>query len=59
MLKLKGCPRCKGDVVVERDFDGWYEECLQCGYRHDLRIETPIPPELVARKRVKRLARRA
>lgn len=35
-LKLKGCPRCKGDVVVELDQWGWYEECIQCGYLHDL-----------------------
>ncbi|MFC1944364.1 hypothetical protein ACFLX5_02565 [Chloroflexota bacterium] len=36
MLKLKGCPRCEGDLFLEEDFDGWYEECLQCGYLHDL-----------------------
>ena len=34
--RLKGCPRCKGDVVTELDQWGWYEECIQCGYLHDL-----------------------
>lgn len=36
MLKLKSCPRCKGDVRIDRDEYGWYEECLQCGYVCDL-----------------------
>ncbi len=35
-LRLKGCPRCKGDLVTELDQWGWYEECIQCGYLHDL-----------------------
>ena len=34
--KLKGCPRCKGDVFVDEDAYGWYEQCIQCGYAHDL-----------------------
>ena len=36
MLKLKYCPRCKGDVIVDRDHYGWYEQCIQCGYTGDL-----------------------
>jgi hypothetical protein len=36
MLRLKSCPRCRGDIIVDRDFDGWYEQCLQCGYQHYL-----------------------
>ena len=35
-FKLKGCPRCKGALVVELDHFGWYEECIQCGYLRDL-----------------------
>ena len=35
-LRLKGCPRCRGDLVVELDQWGWYKECIQCGYLHDL-----------------------
>lgn len=34
MLKLKGCPRCSGDVYFDWDFYGWFEQCLQCGYMH-------------------------
>ena len=37
MLKLKSCPKCKGDIMVDRDSYGWYEQCLQCGYLRDLR----------------------
>ena len=37
MFRLKSCPRCKGDVLIDRDYDGWYEQCLQCGYQRDLK----------------------
>ena len=38
MLRLKSCPKCKsGDVTLDRDYYGWYEYCIQCGYMHDLR----------------------
>ena len=36
MLRLKSCPRCKGDVLLEKDKYGWYEQCLQCGYLRDM-----------------------
>ncbi|MCH8061313.1 MAG: hypothetical protein IH861_02290 [Chloroflexi bacterium] len=36
MLYLKACPRCKGDVVANRDMYGEYRECLQCGYMVDI-----------------------
>jgi len=37
--KLKGCPRCEGDIQVYRDTDEcWYEVCLQCGYRAEIPI---------------------
>jgi len=34
--RLKSCPRCKGDLYLEKDIYGWYEQCLQCGYVKDL-----------------------
>jgi hypothetical protein len=30
MLRLKGCPRCHGDLCLDED-DDW--SCLQCGNR--------------------------
>jgi DNA-directed RNA polymerase subunit M/transcription elongation factor TFIIS len=34
--KLKSCPRCSGDLYIQRETDGWYEECLLCGYQRDV-----------------------
>ncbi len=42
--KLKGCPRCKGDLLVERSGDKWDEYCLQCGYRRDLKVVAAQAP---------------
>lgn len=46
--RLKGCPRCEGDTFVDSDIDGWYEQCLMCGHRRELkklavRRKEPIP----------------
>jgi len=38
MWRLKRCPRCKGDVVIDRDHNSWYEWCLQCGYQNDFNV---------------------
>ncbi len=35
--KVRSCPRCGGDIFIEKDLDGWYEQCLQCSHRHELR----------------------
>ena len=48
--KFKGCPKCHGDVCLGVDFDGWYEECLQCSFRRALKSldefqETPVETE--------------
>jgi hypothetical protein len=37
MWKLKKCPRCGGNMFMDRDIYGWYEKCLQCGYCCELR----------------------
>jgi Zn ribbon nucleic-acid-binding protein len=36
MFRLKGCPRCKGDLIINRFHRVWYQECLQCGYELEL-----------------------
>ena len=38
MIKLKSCPRCGGDIIIDRDHHGWYEDCMYCGYERDLKI---------------------
>ncbi len=37
MLKMKACPRGKGDLIIERDRYTWSEECLQCGFERELK----------------------
>lgn len=32
LLKTKSCPRCRGNLYIDKDIYGWYEECFQCGY---------------------------
>jgi len=34
--KLKSCPRCNGDLFIQRETEGWYEGCLLCGYERDV-----------------------
>ena len=44
MMRLKSCPKCKGDVMIDRDHYGWYEQCIQCGHISDL-PDAFAPPE--------------
>ena len=37
MWKFKSCPRCEGDMFIAKDIYGWYEQCLQCAYRYELK----------------------
>lgn len=32
MVYLKACPRCRGDIFIERDLREVYFTCLQCGH---------------------------
>jgi DNA-directed RNA polymerase subunit M/transcription elongation factor TFIIS len=36
--KINGCPRCGGSLFVDRDTDGWYEQCINCSYRNELKV---------------------
>jgi hypothetical protein len=42
-IKLKGCPKCGGDVRIDHDEYGWFEQCIQCGYTRDLETITAHP----------------
>lgn len=36
-MRLKGCPKCQGDVFIGYDLmEGWTEKCIQCGFRRYL-----------------------
>ena len=56
MWKTKSCPRCGGDTFIDSDMDGWYEQCLQCSHRLELRnlVETKEPVLTTRRKRHKK-----
>jgi hypothetical protein len=32
------CPKCGGNLYLDRDYIGWYEQCLQCAYMKDLGV---------------------
>ncbi len=31
MFKLRGCPKCRGDLYTGEDIYGVYLSCIQCG----------------------------
>ena len=33
----KRCPKCGGNIYLEKDQSIWYQQCLQCGYTSDLK----------------------
>ena len=35
--KPRSCPRCGGDIFLDRELDGWSEHCLQCSFRRELK----------------------
>ncbi|MFH1032770.1 MAG: hypothetical protein V1767_09440 [Chloroflexota bacterium] len=32
----KRCPKCGGNIYLDRDEYGWYQKCLQCGFNCEL-----------------------
>jgi hypothetical protein len=49
MLKLKGCPRCHGDLIVTTSaVDGRTGDCLQCGFVISLRTRPAAPAHVRA-----------
>lgn len=52
--KVKACPRCHGDMFLDRDLDAWYEQCLQCSYRVELKLLSVKEPVLAGEKTSKK-----
>ncbi len=42
IIKFKGCKRCGGDLFLERDSEGVYISCLQCGAVYIRRLARTI-----------------
>ncbi len=40
-IRLKGCPRCRGDLFPEYDLTGSDLVCLQCGYVQTVTVVEP------------------
>ncbi len=40
MMMFKACPKCGGDLYLREDFFGRYQDCFQCGYLQDIRVES-------------------
>lgn len=52
--RLKSCPRCHGDILIEQEQYGYYECCLMCGYRRDIPVAYLKPTTGNAEKAVKK-----
>jgi ribosomal protein S27AE len=51
MWRLRGCPKCGGDVFLEKDISGWYERCLQCGYNRDMLTVVEVKQQPTGKKK--------
>jgi predicted nucleic acid-binding Zn-ribbon protein len=52
LIKYKGCPRCQGNLFLERDTEGVYATCLQCGAYFFRRIADDAKTKQRASKRM-------
>ena len=48
-LRLKACPKCGGDILVDRAIEG-DDVCIQCGFRGFTRVADDEGPEDQLRK---------
>ncbi len=46
ILRLTRCPRCGGNLVVDKDIDGYYKRCIQCSCN----IPFEVPESVKERK---------
>jgi Zn ribbon nucleic-acid-binding protein len=44
-IQRSKCPKCGGNVYLDSDQYGWYEECLQCGHTRNLEKVTKVDLE--------------
>ena len=58
MLYVKSCPKCHGDMFLERDTYGPYQQCLQCGLIKDMDAPTPVMAAVAAAETKVRRARK-
>ena len=39
MFYFKACPKCRGDLTLEKDAYGDFLKCMQCGILIDVKVE--------------------
>lgn len=39
MIYFKACPKCHGDLTINRDGYGAFVSCLQCGFMRDIDVK--------------------
>ena len=59
MLMLKACPRCRGDLYIDRDIYGQYKQCIQCGHMEDLAPATRASSQAPVRSGKNKVIRKA
>ncbi len=52
IVKFKGCKRCGGDLILERDSEGTYISCLQCSAVYVRRLAPTMPKSRPASARL-------
>jgi hypothetical protein len=50
--KIKNCLKCGGSTFLDRDMDGWYEQCINCSFRRELRVDVINTKEVMYKKNV-------
>ncbi len=55
-IQLKACPRCTGDLSIDKDIYGVEILCLQCGYR--MEDQTRIAEEVARLSKLHRAMER-
>ena len=48
--KLTVCPRCGGNLVLDRDIDGYYKRCIQCSFNIAFDVPQLNKPKPVIKK---------
>ncbi len=51
--KIRGCPKCGGSLIVDKDEDGWFEQCINCAYRNDLQVHAEAVRKPASKEAVK------
>jgi len=57
MWKIKGCPKCSGDMFIEQGEFGWNEHCLQCGFLREVQFENEKQESVLKTPSCKTLAK--